>query len=65
MITWPGEPWPWAVVRHPDGSATVILTHIDHFFRDKISLEVTLHPGKAYVEITTTCSTRTCCPIAI
>ena len=52
MITWPGEPWPWAMVRHPDGSATVILTHIDHFFRDKISLEVTLHPGKAYVETT-------------
>ncbi|MGO8787673.1 MAG: DUF5107 domain-containing protein [Terriglobia bacterium] len=52
MITWPGEPWPWAVLRHPDGSATVILTHIDHFFRDKISLEVTLHPGKAYVETT-------------
>lgn len=52
MITWPGEPWPWALVRHPDGSATVILTHIDHFFRDKISLEVTLHPGKAYLELT-------------
>ncbi|MGA2985916.1 MAG: DUF5107 domain-containing protein [Terriglobia bacterium] len=52
MITWPGEPWPWALVRHPDGSATVILTHIDHFFRDKISLEVTLHPGKAYLETT-------------
>jgi Flp pilus assembly protein TadD len=53
MITWPGEPWPWAMVRNPDGSATVILTHIDHFFRDKISLEVTLHPGKAYIELTT------------
>jgi tetratricopeptide (TPR) repeat protein len=52
MITWPGEPWPWALRRHPDGSATVILTHIDHFFRDKMSLEVTLHPGKAYLELT-------------
>jgi Tfp pilus assembly protein PilF len=52
MITWPGEAWPWALVHHPDGSATVILTHIDHFFRDKISLEVTLHPGKAYLETT-------------
>lgn len=52
MITWPGEPWPWALVRHPDGSATVVLSHIDHFFRDKISLEVTLHPGKAYLETT-------------
>ena len=53
MITWPGEPWPWAAVHHPDGSATVVLTHIDHFFRDKMSLEVTLHPGKAYIELTT------------
>ena len=52
MITWPGESWPWALVRHPDGSASVILTHIDHFFRDKITLEVTLHPGKAYLETT-------------
>ena len=52
MITWPGEPWPWALVRDPDGSATVVLTHIDHFFRDKISLEVTLRPGKAYLETT-------------
>ena len=53
MITWPGEPWPWALVRHPDGSATVVLSHIDHFFRDKMFLEVTLHPGKAYIELTT------------
>jgi Tfp pilus assembly protein PilF len=52
MITWPGEPWPWDLVRHPDGSATVILTHIDHFFRDKMCLEATLHPGKAYLELT-------------
>jgi tetratricopeptide (TPR) repeat protein len=53
MITWPGEPWPWAVLHHPDGSATVVLSHIDHFFRDKMFLEVTLRPGKAYVELTT------------
>lgn len=53
MITWPGEAWPWALVRHPDGSATVVLSHIDHFFRDKMFLEVTLRPGKAYIELTT------------
>jgi tetratricopeptide (TPR) repeat protein len=53
MITWPGEPWPWALVPHPDGSATLVLSHIDHFFRDKMFLEVTLRPGKAYIELTT------------
>ncbi|MGA8182451.1 MAG: DUF5107 domain-containing protein, partial [Terriglobia bacterium] len=52
MITWPGEPWPWALVRHKDGSATVILSHVDHFFRDKISIAVTLLPGKDYLKIT-------------
>lgn len=52
MITWPGEPWPWALVRHADGSATVILSHVDHFFRDKISIAVTLLPGKDYLKIT-------------
>lgn len=51
MITWPGQPWPWALVRHPDGSATVILSHVDHFFRDKISLAVTLFPNKDYMQV--------------
>lgn len=52
MLTWPGESWPWALERHPDGSATVVLSHIDHFFRDKVVLEVTLHPGRAFLETT-------------
>lgn len=52
MITWPGEPWSWALERDDDGSATVVLSHVDHFFRDKISLAVTLHPGRAYLETT-------------
>ncbi len=52
MLTWPGEPWAWACERHPDGSATVVLSHIDHFFRDKISLSVTLRPGHAFLETT-------------
>ena len=52
MLTWPGEPWAWALQRHDDGSATVVLSHIDHFFRDKISLEVTLRPGHAFLETT-------------
>jgi hypothetical protein len=52
MLTWPGEPWPWAFRQNADGSATVILSHIDHFFRNKISLEATLHPGRAFIETT-------------
>jgi tetratricopeptide (TPR) repeat protein len=52
MLTWPGEPWAWALQRHVDGSATVVLSHVDHFFRDKISLEVTLRPGRAFLETT-------------
>ena len=50
MLTWPGEPWPWAFRRH-DGSATITLSHIDHFFRNKISMEVTLHEGRSFIEL--------------
>ncbi|HEY3130514.1 MAG TPA: DUF5107 domain-containing protein, partial [Acidobacteriota bacterium] len=50
MLTWPGEPWPWTVLLNADGSATVVLSHIDHFFRNKISLAVTLRPGRAFLE---------------
>ncbi len=52
MLTWPGEPWAWAMRRNNDGSASVILSHIDHFFRNKISMEVTLHPGRSFIELT-------------
>ncbi len=52
MLTWPGEPWPWAFKRHTDGSATVILSHIDHFFRNKLAMHVTLHPGASFIELT-------------
>jgi len=52
MLTWPGEPWPWTIRHQQDGSATVILSHIDHFFRDKLFMEVTLHPGRSFVELT-------------
>ncbi len=52
MITWPGEPWAWALQNHPDGGATLVLSHVDHFFRDKISLAVTMYPGRAFLEAT-------------
>ena len=51
MLTWPGEAWPWAFRRDRDGGATVILSHIDHFFRNKLSMEVTLRPGRAFIEL--------------
>ena len=52
MLTWPGEPWPWAFKRQTDGSATVILSHIDHLFRNKLAMHVTLHPGASFIELT-------------
>jgi tetratricopeptide (TPR) repeat protein len=52
MLTWPGESWPWAVEQHSDGSASVVLSHIEHFFRNKVSLTVTLHPGRTFLETT-------------
>src|SRR5262245_65458256 len=51
MLTWPGEAWPWAFRRDSDGGATVILSHIDHFFRNKLSMEVTLRPGRSFIEL--------------
>jgi len=51
MITWPGEPWVAATRRNPDGSATVILSHVDHIFRDKIWLSVTLEPGQTRLRV--------------
>ena len=50
MLTWPGEPWAWALTKQADGGATITLSHIDHFFRDKVSLAVTLRPGRSYLE---------------
>ncbi len=51
MLTWPGEPWPWAFRPNEDGSASITLSHIDHFFRNKISMTVTLRPGRSFVEL--------------
>lgn len=62
MLTWPGEPWSWALVRHDDGSATIVLSHVDHFFRDKVSLQVTLHPARAFLETTVRLHNRNMLP---
>ncbi len=52
MLTWPGEPWPWAFEQSADGAGSITLSHIDHFFRNKISMTVTLRPGRSFVELT-------------
>lgn len=52
MLTWPGEPWAWAVEENPDGSASITLSHVEHFFRNKVSMRVTLHPGRSFIELT-------------
>lgn len=62
MLTWPGEPWSWALREWEDGSATIILSHIDHFFRNKIFLETTVYPGRAYIELTIKLFNRTQLP---
>src|SRR5262245_2424601 len=51
MLTWPGEPWPWAFRQDPNGAASVTLSHIDHFFRNKVSMTVTLRPGRSFIEL--------------
>lgn len=51
MLTWPGEPWAWSIRNHADGSKSVVLSHIDHFFRNKLSMEVTLRPGRSFIEL--------------
>ncbi len=51
MLTWPGEPWAWASRQHSDGSVSVLLTHVEHFFRNKVSMEVTLRPGRSFLEL--------------
>ncbi len=51
MLTWPGEPWAWASRQHSDGGVSVILAHVDHFFRNKVSMEVTLRPGRSFIEL--------------
>jgi len=51
MLTWPGEPWSWATETHEDGSASITLSHIEHFFRNKVSMKVTLRPGHSFLEL--------------
>jgi tetratricopeptide (TPR) repeat protein len=62
MLTWPGEPWAWAMHGNADGSASVVLSHIDHFFRNKVSLQVTLHPGRTFIETTVLLRNRNLLP---
>ena len=51
MTTWPGEPWAFTTKKNTDSSASIILSHLDHFFRDKLTAEFRLYPGINAVEI--------------
>ncbi|UCF37146.1 MAG: DUF5107 domain-containing protein [Acidobacteriota bacterium] len=62
MLTWPGEPWNWASRSYEDGSAEIILSHIEHFFRNKISARIRLHPGRSFIELTVHLHNRTHLP---
>lgn len=44
-------PVDWRTVTHPDGSASVELSEVDQMYGTKGKMTFTLHPGRAYIEI--------------
>ena len=56
------DPVLWKIDRHPSGSASVIVGEIETMFRTQGSTVVTLHPGKAYIELKTSLFNRTDAP---
>lgn len=56
MLTLHGEPfWSHTVVRHADGSISLVLGTIDPVYHMKVNLTATLHPGVAALEISVFC----------
>ena len=51
-LTYPGEPWADAVLLGRDGSVAVVLSHVDHLFRNKLLVTFRLYPRRAYIEVT-------------
>ncbi|MFH1070058.1 MAG: DUF5107 domain-containing protein, partial [Candidatus Glassbacteria bacterium] len=58
-LTLKGEPfWFDKVLRHPDGSVSVVLSQIDPFYRMKVNFSVRLYPGLAAMQVTIFCYNR-------
>jgi len=56
MLTLHGEPfWSNKVVRHEDGSVSLVLGEVDPVYQMKVNLSATLHPGVAAMEIGVFC----------
>lgn len=56
MLTLHGEPyWSHTIVRHQDGSISLVLGTIDPVYHMKVNLTATLHPGVAALEISVFC----------
>ena len=45
------EPIDWSLSENPDGSCTVWVNEIEKMFHTRATVGFTLHPGKAYIEI--------------
>jgi tetratricopeptide (TPR) repeat protein len=59
MLTLNNEPlWFTRTLRHPDGSASVVLSTIDPFFRMKVNFTARLAPGLAAMELSVFCYNR-------
>lgn len=55
-LTWHGEPyWSHAVLRHKDGSVSVMLGDVDPFYHMNVTYTATLYPGVDALEISTFC----------
>lgn len=56
MLTLHGEPfWANKVVRHGDGSVSLVLGEVDPVYQMKVNLSATLYPGIAAMEISVFC----------
>lgn len=56
MLTLHGEPfWSNTIVRHPDGSVSLMLAEADPVFHMKVSLTAALYPGIAALQISVFC----------
>jgi len=59
MLTLKGEPyWFTRVKRHQDGSASLVISSIDPFYRMKVNFTARLVPGLAAMELTVFCYNR-------